>query len=172
MWAQNKQKGFTIVELLIVIVVIAILATISIVAYNGIQDRALVAVVKSDLANFAKKIEHAKVDTSDGGYPTILTAAMGIKVTKSAYIDGRYNWYYCLTPDHTKYSVAVISTKGKGYYQSSVNGYEESPGTTDSTSNCTKISTTPSNSAATAASSSGYQWNSGTSTGTWQAWVN
>lgn len=33
-------KGFTIVELLIVIVVIAILATISIVAYNGIQDRA------------------------------------------------------------------------------------------------------------------------------------
>ena len=33
-------KGFTIVELLIVIVVIAILAAISIVAYNGIQSRA------------------------------------------------------------------------------------------------------------------------------------
>ena len=33
-------KGFTIVELLIVIVVIAILAAISIVAYNGIQQRA------------------------------------------------------------------------------------------------------------------------------------
>lgn len=33
-------NGFTIVELLIVIVVIAILATISIVAYNGIQTRA------------------------------------------------------------------------------------------------------------------------------------
>lgn len=32
--------GFTIVELLIVIVVIAILAAITIVAYNGIQDRA------------------------------------------------------------------------------------------------------------------------------------
>lgn len=33
-------RGFTIVELLIVIVVIAILAAIAIVAYNGIQDRA------------------------------------------------------------------------------------------------------------------------------------
>src|SRR5690606_26457029 len=33
-------SGFTIVELLIVIVVIAILATISIVAYTGIQQRA------------------------------------------------------------------------------------------------------------------------------------
>lgn len=37
-WA--KQTGFTIVELLIVIVVIAILAAISVVAYNGIQQRA------------------------------------------------------------------------------------------------------------------------------------
>ena len=33
---RQRQGGFTIVELLIVIVVIAILATISIVAYNGI----------------------------------------------------------------------------------------------------------------------------------------
>lgn len=36
----KSKSGFTIVELLIVIVVIAILATISIVAYNGIQQRA------------------------------------------------------------------------------------------------------------------------------------
>ncbi|MBC7512702.1 prepilin-type N-terminal cleavage/methylation domain-containing protein [Candidatus Saccharibacteria bacterium] len=36
----NTLKGFTIVELLIAIVVIAILAAISIVAYNGVQQRA------------------------------------------------------------------------------------------------------------------------------------
>ena len=35
----NKQKGFTIVELLIVVVVIAILAEITIVSYNGITAR-------------------------------------------------------------------------------------------------------------------------------------
>ena len=40
-WASAKNKhGFTIVELLIVVVVIAILATIAFVAYNGIQNRA------------------------------------------------------------------------------------------------------------------------------------
>lgn len=37
---KNKQTGFTIVELLIVIVVIGILAAITVVAYNGIQSRA------------------------------------------------------------------------------------------------------------------------------------
>ena len=36
----SKKSGFTIVELLIVVVVIAILAAISIVAYAGIQNRA------------------------------------------------------------------------------------------------------------------------------------
>lgn len=39
-WATNKRTGFTIVELLIVIVVIAILAAITIVSYNGITARA------------------------------------------------------------------------------------------------------------------------------------
>lgn len=46
----TKQRGFTIVELLIVIVVIAILAAISIIAYNGIQSRARDAQRSNDIA--------------------------------------------------------------------------------------------------------------------------
>lgn len=38
---RKSVRGFTIVELLIVIVVIAILAAITIVAYNGVQKRAI-----------------------------------------------------------------------------------------------------------------------------------
>ena len=49
-----RRSGFTIVELLIVIVVIAILAAITIVTYNGIQQRARDAQRKSDVANIAK----------------------------------------------------------------------------------------------------------------------
>ena len=37
---KQKSKGFTIVELLIVIVVIAILATLVIVTFTGIQQKA------------------------------------------------------------------------------------------------------------------------------------
>lgn len=57
-----NRQGFTIVELLIVIVVIAILAAISVVAYNGIQARAQVSKSVSDLAELNKiiKLYHAE----------------------------------------------------------------------------------------------------------------
>ena len=55
-------SGFTIVELLIIIVVIAILATISIVAYSGIQARARDNVRKTDLSNIAKAVELYRAD--------------------------------------------------------------------------------------------------------------
>ena len=44
------RKGFTIIELLVVIVVIAILTTISVVSYNGIQARSKAASAQT-LAN-------------------------------------------------------------------------------------------------------------------------
>lgn len=49
-----KQQAFTILELLIVIVVIAILAAIGTVAYTGIQSRAKQSVVEADLINMDK----------------------------------------------------------------------------------------------------------------------
>jgi len=60
MWV--KEKGFTIVELLIVIVVIAILAAISIVAYNGIQERANSNTVISRAQAYIKGLRLMEVD--------------------------------------------------------------------------------------------------------------
>jgi prepilin-type N-terminal cleavage/methylation domain-containing protein len=53
----RKDRGFTIVELLIVIVVIAILAAITIVAYNGIQNRSKLSSAQSTENIVAKKAE-------------------------------------------------------------------------------------------------------------------
>lgn len=50
-------SGFTLVELLIAIVVIAILAAISVVAYNGVQERARDAQRENDIAIIAKALE-------------------------------------------------------------------------------------------------------------------
>lgn len=65
---KRQSVGFTIVELLIVIVVIAVLAAITIVAYNGIQSRAKASEASTALAQAKKKLELYKVD--NGSYPT------------------------------------------------------------------------------------------------------
>ena len=66
----RSKSGFTIVELLIVIVVIAILAAITIVAYNGIQNRAYDSAVQSDFNKIASKLEVYKITDQDNKYPT------------------------------------------------------------------------------------------------------
>ncbi|MDT4867500.1 type II secretion system protein G [compost metagenome] len=54
---KQKQSGFTIVELLIVIVVIGILAAITVVAYNGIQQRARDTERTTDIKQLHRSLE-------------------------------------------------------------------------------------------------------------------
>lgn len=68
---QTKQKGFTIVELLIVVVIIAILAAITIVAYNGIQNRAKASSAQSLANTVVKKAE--AFNAVESSYPTSAT---------------------------------------------------------------------------------------------------
>jgi len=65
----SKQSGFTIVELLIVIVVIAILAAITIVSYNGITSRANSTSAQAAANIVLKKAEAFNAET--GAYPAI-----------------------------------------------------------------------------------------------------
>lgn len=73
-WAplkSNRSDGFTIVELLIVIVVIGILAAITIVAFNGVQDRAKWSSLQSDLSSINKAV--LVYYAENGSYPATAT---------------------------------------------------------------------------------------------------
>ena len=67
MHAQKKLSGFTIVELLIVVVVIAILATISLVAYTNIQQRATNSSITSAVSQTLKLL--AAYTAANDSYP-------------------------------------------------------------------------------------------------------
>ena len=65
--AKRNHQGFTIVELLISIVVISILASITVVAFNGIQQRAESSKLAAALSTYEKAFKLYKAQ--NGYYP-------------------------------------------------------------------------------------------------------
>ena len=94
---KSLHKGFTIVELLIVIVVIAVLAAITVVAYDGIQARARDSRIRSDLANVRRLVEAYYAE--NGSYPVTSSSLFVDYTTETArtdenctYGDSRSDW--------------------------------------------------------------------------------
>lgn len=133
----RPQTGFTIVELLIVIVVIGILAAIVIVAYNGIQNRANDAVIQSDLNSFAKMISIYQAE--NGTYPpgggiysggtstgdSTLFPGITFRASKASYRSASSNLFYCTgkLAGADFFSVEAQSKSGVGYiYRSDTGG--------------------------------------------------
>ncbi|MDD2230941.1 MAG: prepilin-type N-terminal cleavage/methylation domain-containing protein [Candidatus Cloacimonetes bacterium] len=94
----SSSNGFTIVELLVVIVVIGILAAITIISYSGIRQKADIATLQSDLKNASTQLELDKA--KDDSYPDSKESAndnQGLKaspMTELTYTSN--NSSYCL----------------------------------------------------------------------------
>jgi prepilin-type N-terminal cleavage/methylation domain-containing protein len=110
----RNQRGFTIVELLIVIVVIAILAAIVIVAYTGIQNKAHAAAAQSAASDLGKLL--GIYNTTNGTYPTDLTTVNNGQPmstsggTSYAYHPGAGNTSYCVTVTNSNSSYKLTDT--------------------------------------------------------------
>jgi prepilin-type N-terminal cleavage/methylation domain-containing protein len=89
MVGMRNKSGFTIVELLIVIVVIAILAAISVAAYTGVQDKTRNSKISADLAQLSKAIQLARLNSGEQAlrFITNSTGTAGNCMSKPAGTD-------------------------------------------------------------------------------------
>ena len=151
------KRGFTIVELLIVIVVIAILAAITVVAYNGIKDRAENTTAQNDLVAMAKKIE---LEAANSGTYATASTNTSIKITRSVFDTTENNLYYCRHISNNKYAIAARTKSGKNYQI--VNGtISESATKLYAAATCTLVGADTSNVV--------FGWNA--ATGLWADWA-
>jgi prepilin-type N-terminal cleavage/methylation domain-containing protein len=120
------QKGFTITELIIVLVVIGILAGVAVVSYGSFQKRAYDASVQSDLESIAGQLEgyRVRIDSSspDVEFPrtTTVLETLEIQASKTAYDTAiSLNLIYCLDTSSTEpyqaYKLIARSKSGNIY---------------------------------------------------------
>ncbi len=124
--------GFTIVELLVVIVVIAILASVSVVAYGGIANRANDSTIQTDLRNMASKLTaNSIVDSNTFPNTEVELSTQGLQLSKGVYgtpiLDSgmQYNVPYCSTVDSftpAKFAIIAGSKSGNIYSVTSTGG--------------------------------------------------
>ena len=87
---RGNRAGFTLIEILIVVVIIGILAAIAIPKFAGTKEKSYVAVMKSDLRNLAVAQEAYSADNGtyyNGVIPNaalIYNPSSGVTVTISA----------------------------------------------------------------------------------------
>lgn len=104
MTSRMKTAGFTIVELLVVIVVIGILVAITTLSYQAIQNKTYFATIDNDMKDLNSSIE--KYYSKNGSYPTTSGAWKYRAQDGNAFIPG-------LSPDYYTGNLPDVTTGSK-----------------------------------------------------------
>lgn len=109
-WARTGRAGFTIVELLIVVVVIAILAAITIVAYNGVTRRAVASSLQTEITSAIKAAEQKKIQSGLDTYPASKTDLGMADSSNLSYFSTAISYCVEATKDGQTFSASSANT--------------------------------------------------------------
>ena len=114
-----SQKGFTLVEMLVVIAIIAILASIFLVGLQGFRGSAYDARRLSDTTNIQSQLE--LYYNQHGNYPADLTALSSLPTDPTyAGTDKRTGYYYCVSSNTQSYIVGALLSAANSATKNSV----------------------------------------------------
>lgn len=140
-----KKKGFTFIEILVVVSIIAVLIAVGVISYGSIQKRSRDARRKSDIEQIRSALEFYR---SDNGYypdgPTTFTALSSSANPGKVLIDDEYIAQIPSDPkDDTEYAyqIKMLNLQGEHYYGYCLAAYTEGDG---SGSNACTTETLPS----------------------------
>lgn len=130
---QSLLQAFTVVELLIVVVVIGIISTLILVAYNNVQVQAAQASLVSDLKNASTQLGATTASSANSGstslYPSDLSAITKSSTTNFEYTSTATSYCITATSNNPKVPQFYITQTG-GVTQGACSGhytYEDAP---------------------------------------------
>lgn len=112
----GKTKGFTLIELMIVVAAIAILASIAIPSYNDAVRKSRRGQAKSDLAEFAQVAErYYTVNNTYVGFESVAGSPLPTQSPREAGATARYTLVYATTPTTFTISATALGDQANDY---------------------------------------------------------
>ncbi|HUQ98423.1 MAG TPA: prepilin-type N-terminal cleavage/methylation domain-containing protein [Gemmatimonadaceae bacterium] len=109
-----SRKGFTLIELIVVVVVLGILAGIAIARFVAIKEASYLASMKADLRNFALYEQNYLIDSkgsyfSGNGSAEGFAPTVGVTVTATALAGPPPTWSAIATHDKTPKTCKIVT---------------------------------------------------------------